>query len=157
MAKKESKEVFKVKLSEPPSPNETKEKGTVKDQSKKRQLVQETLRQSKTSKKSLKGIERMKKEYMESHAFCRVTFRLRKEAVGAAKKVAVIGDFNDWNGDATPMKKLMNGDFEITLELPAESEYRFRYLLDGCRWENDWSADRYVPNPYGCDDSVVIV
>ena len=35
--------------------------------------------------------------------------------------------------------------------------YRYRYLLDGTRWENAWDADDYVPNPYGGDDSVVVV
>jgi hypothetical protein len=33
--------------------------------------------------------------------------------------------------------------------------YRFRYLLDESRWENDWKADRYEPNPFGSDDSIV--
>jgi hypothetical protein len=33
--------------------------------------------------------------------------------------------------------------------------HRFRYLLDGERWENDHAADAYVPNPYRSDDSVV--
>ena len=31
------------------------------------------------------------------------------------------------------------------------------YLLDGDRWENSWKADRYEPNPFGGDDSVVVV
>jgi 1,4-alpha-glucan branching enzyme len=56
-----------------------------------------------------------------------------------------------------PMKMLRNGNFEIILELPAGREYRYRYLIDGCRWENDWCADNYSPNPYGCDDSVLIL
>ena len=33
--------------------------------------------------------------------------------------------------------------------------YRFRYLLDGRRWENDWEADDYVDNDHGGQDSVV--
>jgi len=33
----------------------------------------------------------------------------------------------------------------------------FRYLVDGERWENDWAADAYVPNPFGGEDSVVEV
>ena len=39
--------------------------------------------------------------------------------------------------------------------LPPGRAYRFRYLLDGHRWENDWDADAYVPNGFGSDDSVV--
>jgi hypothetical protein len=44
----------------------------------------------------------------------------------------------------------------VTLELAPGKAYQFRYLLDGDRWENDWRADRYVPNPYGGDNSVVL-
>jgi hypothetical protein len=40
---------------------------------------------------------------------------------------------------------------------PAPHTYRFRYLVDGRSWENDWAADLYVPNGYGGDDSVVDV
>ena len=39
----------------------------------------------------------------------------------------------------------------------AETNTRYRYLLDGSRWENDWSADEYVPNGYGSDDSVLVI
>jgi hypothetical protein len=87
----------------------------------------------------------------------KVTFRLPKEAVQGAKSVTIVGDFNEWNTTATPMTGLKDGSFQITLTLPAEREYRFRYLIDGTRWENDWCADKYIPNDYGADDSVVIV
>jgi hypothetical protein len=33
--------------------------------------------------------------------------------------------------------------------------HRFRYLLDGHRWENDWAADTYVANDFGGHDSVI--
>ena len=43
----------------------------------------------------------------------------------------------------------------MTVGLDAGRAYRFRYLLDGQRWENDWAADAYQPNDFGGDDSVV--
>ena len=55
------------------------------------------------------------------------------------------------------MRYLKDGCFSTTVSLPTEKLYRFRYLLDGIRWENDWKADAYVPNQYGSDDSVVEV
>jgi len=100
------------------------------------------------------GIE---KQYLKSKPVCKVTFRLPKEAAPEAQNVTIVGEFNNWDINATPMKKLKNGDFAVTLELPANKEYRFRYLIDSNRWENDWHADKYIPNPYGCDDSVVVV
>lgn len=72
-----------------------------------------------------------------------------------AQAVQVCGDFNDWSTDQHPLKKLKNGDFTVTLTLESGRAYRYRYLLDGTRWENDWEADDYVPNEFGGDDSVV--
>jgi hypothetical protein len=43
----------------------------------------------------------------------------------------------------------------VTVGLDAGRAYRFRYLLDGQRWDNDWAADAYQPNDFGGDDSVV--
>jgi hypothetical protein len=53
------------------------------------------------------------------------------------------------------MRRDADGGFSVTVELEVGRAYRFRYLLDGVRWENDWAADAYVPNSYGEDDSVV--
>jgi hypothetical protein len=97
----------------------------------------------------------IRKEYPKSHKMCRATFRLPREAAPKARKVTIVGDFNDWDKETTLLKKLENGDFTITLELDLGKEYRFRYLIDGNRWENDWCADKYVKNPYGVEDSVV--
>ena len=41
--------------------------------------------------------------------------------------------------------------------LEAGRQYRFRYWLDNERWENDWAADAYLPNPFGSEDSVVAI
>jgi len=113
----------------------------------------------KTPKKSSKAPEKegIKKQYLKSKAVCRVTFKLPKEAAPEAKSVTIVGDFNNWNRKATPMKRLKNGDFTVTLDLETGREYRFKYLIDGNRWENDWHADRYEPNIYGTDDSVVVI
>ena len=99
----------------------------------------------------------LKKQYLKKTSACKVTFSLPKEAVGSATKVHLVGDFNDWNQDVTPMKRLKNGTFSATVPLQPNREYRFRYLLDGARWENDWSADKYLANAHGSDDSVVVV
>jgi 1,4-alpha-glucan branching enzyme len=71
--------------------------------------------------------------------------------------VTIVGDFNNWNLTENKMKKLKNGDFTLTMDLPCSREYRFRYLIDSNRWENDWFADKYLPNNFGADDSVVVV
>ena len=99
----------------------------------------------------------LKKQYLKTRAACRVTFPLPKKAAAFANTVHLVGDFNDWNKSITPMKRLKNGSFTTTLVLRRNKEYQFRYLLDGLQWENDWKADKYVPNRYGSENSVVVV
>ena len=106
------------------------------------------------SKAELYGIT---KEYTKSRNLCKATFILPGEAALKAQQVAIVGDFNNWNKIATPLNKMENGDFTVTLELEAGREYRFRYLIDNHRWENDWCADKYLAGPYGVEDSVVCV
>lgn len=97
----------------------------------------------------------VKKQYLKTGNVCNVTFRLPKEAAPGAEVVTVVGEFNNWSLNAAPMKKLKDGTFKTTLKLACGSEYRFRYLIDSSRWENDWCADEYRPNEFGCDDSVI--
>ncbi|HDH06592.1 MAG TPA: glycoside hydrolase [Nitrospirae bacterium] len=108
----------------------------------------------KSNKSGGKGIE---KQYMKSRTVCKVTFRLPKEAASGAETVTIVGDFNNWNITETPMKRLKNGDFKLTLELPCDREYSFRYLIDANRWEKDWFADKHIPGEEEVDNSVVVV
>jgi len=55
------------------------------------------------------------------------------------------------------MTKRKDGQFSTSINLPAERSYRYRFLLDGERWENDWDAEIYVRNEYGTEDSVIRV
>jgi hypothetical protein len=76
----------------------------------------------------------IKKEYLEGGKLCRVTFRLPSMAAPAAKSVSIVGDFNNWNTRANPMKRLENGDFELSLQFEPRKEYQFRYLIDESKW-----------------------
>lgn len=109
----------------------------------------------KTKKKT--DLKSLRKQYLISNNICKVTFRLPKEAAHGAQMVTIVGDFNKWNLTENKMKKLKNGDFTLTLNLPCNREYRFRYLVDTNKWENDWFANKYVPNDFGTEDSVVVV
>jgi 1,4-alpha-glucan branching enzyme len=116
-----------------------------------------TTKKKPTSKKADTMSVGIKKEYLKSRDGCKVTFRLPKIAAPDAKNVCIVGDFNNWNVYANPMKRLKNGGYTITLELKVGKEYQFRYLIDESKWENDWNADKYVKSPFGDSDNSVIV
>lgn len=96
----------------------------------------------------------LKKVHLKSKPVCKVTFYT--PAAIEAETVYLVGDFNDWSETATPMEPLKDGRFKVTMDLEAGKEYQFRYLVNQSEWHNDWDADRYVPNPFSGDNSVVI-
>jgi 1,4-alpha-glucan branching enzyme len=84
----------------------------------------------------------------------RVTFVL--PSTMWAEKVSLVGEFNDWDTSATPMThNRTDANWKASVDLPAGRRYRFRYLVDGKEWLNDWHADDHLENPYGSYDSVV--
>jgi 1,4-alpha-glucan branching enzyme len=96
----------------------------------------------------------LQKTFTPKRTVCKVTFSIPEE--WADEKVQLVGDFNEWDQTANSLEK--NKDkWEVTMRLKPENKYRFRYLLDGVRWENDDAADDYIPNEFGTEDSVVEV
>jgi 1,4-alpha-glucan branching enzyme len=87
-------------------------------------------------------------------ATTKVSFELPPDLAG--KQVCLCGDFNEWSPDATPMTKRKDGRFTATLTLNQGRSYRFKYLVDSDRWENDPAADLYVDNGFGSKDSVIV-
>ncbi len=94
----------------------------------------------------------IKKQYLKSKPVCKVTFMVPAEE---AKKVAVVGDFNNWNPKGSMLKKLKSGAFKGTFDLPTANSYEFRYLVDGS-YVNDEAADRYQWNDYAGTENAVI-
>ncbi|MCG8348553.1 MAG: isoamylase early set domain-containing protein [Chloroflexales bacterium] len=84
----------------------------------------------------------------------RVTFSM--PAAIWADTIHLAGDFNDWSEVATPLR-LTEAGWTVTLDLPSGLSFQYRYLINGKDWHNDWQADRYAPNEFGGDNSVVEV
>ena len=95
----------------------------------------------------------LSKAYSRSGRLCRVTFQLSAEV--SAQRVTICGDFNEWDTDCDYLDPLPGGGFSGSLLLQSGREYRFRYLLDGRRWEIDQGADGYHLNPLGAVESVI--
>ncbi|MBT3390498.1 MAG: glycoside hydrolase [Chloroflexi bacterium] len=97
----------------------------------------------------------MKKTYAKSGKTCRVTFEFPAEA--NAKTVSLVGEFNNWDKEANPLTQRKDGRFSGSLALETGKEYRYRFWVDGDRWENDWNGEKYMPNEFGSEDSIVAV
>jgi 1,4-alpha-glucan branching enzyme len=100
----------------------------------------------------------IKKQYLKNRPHCKVTFRVSKDAANAAKTIHLVGDFNEWNPQATPMNALKTGEFTAMVELDTGTpEYQFRYLCDGHNWINDDEADGYATNGMDGENFIVRV
>jgi hypothetical protein len=68
----------------------------------------------------------------------RVTFALPADEPGGA--VSVVGDFNNWNPFAHPLRRRANGTRSAAVTVPAGTMLHFRYLAEGGVWFNDDTA-----------------
>jgi 1,4-alpha-glucan branching enzyme len=68
----------------------------------------------------------------------RVTFVL--PATEPAGAVSVVGDFNDWDPHAHPLRKRANGTRSAVVSIPAGATLHFRYLAEGGIWFDDETA-----------------
>jgi Glycogen recognition site of AMP-activated protein kinase len=98
------------------------------------------------------------KNYQPSKGTCKVTFSFGLNEAEGVKTIQVLGDFNNWDDKVAPKLKKGKEDFSTSVELNAGQSYEFKYLLDGSRWENDFSADGYVVTPFsGVSNSVLVL
>jgi 1,4-alpha-glucan branching enzyme len=82
-----------------------------------------------------------------------VEFRVPVDHLDATA-VHLVGEFNDWSLTDTPMVR-SGTHFVVSLRLATGRTYRYKFLIDGRQWENDWHADAYVPNEFGGNDSLL--
>lgn len=98
----------------------------------------------------------MKKQFLKTKPVCKVTFKITAEQAQHADSVKLVGEFNQWDADSAPMKRLKDGSFTQTVNLETDKDHQFRYLLDDAKWENDWNADAYVPSAIGFEENSVV-
>jgi hypothetical protein len=73
-----------------------------------------------------------------------------------AHRVALVGDFNDWDGDATPLRPAAGGLWTVTVPLTA-GRYTYTFVVDGERWLADPAAPPAPPDDLGRPSSVVTI
>ncbi|MCQ2593562.1 MAG: isoamylase early set domain-containing protein [Treponema sp.] len=98
----------------------------------------------------------LKKSFSADGKTCNVVFNVNPTAASGAQNVYLVGEFNDWDKTATPMKKAADGSFSVKKQLDVNRQYQFRYCLDGVAWINDWKADAYIRSELANDDNSVV-
>ena len=74
-----------------------------------------------------------------------------------ARKVAVTGDFNDWNADGVPLKASGKpGLWETELRIPP-GVYSYNFIVDGELLVPDPNAPNQMPDGYGGTNSILMV
>ena len=98
----------------------------------------------------------IKKKLSPNGKSVRVTFELPAEV--AKNTVAVVGDFNAWNGEKNLMKlNPQKGIWSTGISFKPGETIQFRYFIDGNSWLNDEAADRYDANPFAGENSVLVL
>jgi hypothetical protein len=74
-----------------------------------------------------------------------------------AHSVAVVGAFNDWRPEATPLSDDdHDGVWDARVILPA-GQHEYMFVVDGERWVSDPMAGRYVDDGFGRQNAVLVV
>ena len=78
-------------------------------------------------------------------------------AAPASSRVAVVGDFNDWDPAATPLRPAGDGDTWIVELRLKPGRYHYTFLIDGRRWARDPSSPPAAGSDFGAPMSVLTV
>lgn len=74
-----------------------------------------------------------------------------------ASSVSVVGDFNDWDPAATPLREAADaGVWTITVPLSA-GRHQYVFMVDGNRWTPDPAAPVAIEDGFGMPNSVITV
>lgn len=94
----------------------------------------------------------IKKQYLKSKPVCKVTFEVPAKE---SKTVSVVGDFNAWDTEASPLKKLKNGNFKAVFPFKSGNSYEFKYIIDG-EYINEEKADSFAWNDFANSENSVL-
>ncbi len=73
-----------------------------------------------------------------------------------AARVSIVGDFNDWDPAATPLRRAGEQAWWVVVKL-RPGRYRYSFVVDGTRWVADPAAPRAADNDFGAESSVVTI
>ncbi len=75
---------------------------------------------------------------------------------GAARVVAIVGDFNGWNASATPMvQRATDGSWSVRVPL-APGRHTYAFVVDGARWIVDPLAPQVPDAGFGPANALIV-
>jgi 1,4-alpha-glucan branching enzyme len=82
-----------------------------------------------------------------------VEFVLR---TSADSTVALVGDFNDWDPSATPLRPTADSLWSVVVPL-RPGRYHYTFVVDGTQWRRDPAAPQAMEDDFGTPTSVITV
>ena len=74
----------------------------------------------------------------------------------SASRVALVGEFNDWDAAATPMTRESGGSWHVSLPL-SNGRHVYAFVVDGSSWVADPQAPLAPERWFGTQNSVLLV
>ena len=96
----------------------------------------------------------IKKKPVRGKDLTAVTFR--SKAPKSTRSLQLLGEFNDWRSDRHPMKRRKDGTWSVTVRLPKDEQFQFRYLIDGEQWLTDEQSDGLAHNELGDPNALIM-
>lgn len=102
------------------------------------------------------GSRQMPAEHVSAAAAARTTVTFAFRAPGAAR-VCLVGDFNGWDPNATPLRRAATGDvWTVDLPLP-RGLHAYAFIVDGADWSVDPSAPLAPETTFGRRNALLVV
>lgn len=75
----------------------------------------------------------------------------------SASDVRIVGDFNDWDATATPMRRSGSGGVWSVVVPLEPGRHVYAFVIDGKQWIADAAAPRAPENEFGTPNSIIMV
>lgn len=74
-----------------------------------------------------------------------------------AQHVTLVGDFNNWNLEATPLTRQKEGIWRGNIPIPVAGLFRYKFVINGEKWVDDPTNPLKEPDNYGGFNSILNV
>ncbi len=75
----------------------------------------------------------------------------------SASDVRIVGDFNDWDASATPMRRSRAGGVWSVVVPLEPGRHVYAFVVDGKQWVADAAAPRAPESEFGTPNSIIMV